>query len=424
MSGTSQGRQGPPQNAELDAAVIDVLEGTATAAQRALVDADPGARAAVAEFGALRDKVRAMPLPEVDPSVRSVVLSAAIQETLAQEAREGEAGGWAARALAWFLRPAPILGTVAVAAVAAAVVIRTQAPEPKAYSSGGEVALGSPHAPAGAQARAEPKGDVIPVEPASLGPVAAPAPAAPPPALAATGTPAGDKPVDSRAKAEGAAATRANGVLALVGGDEADKVAKVPRPEALALKDNADDKAPVTGVADAKPQPNAPATVAQREAATKPRPELVQARADKAEKADSAKDEQAARRLARGGDMDLAEREQQAPPSAPQGQAYAQAPQQQKRGASDDFTRLEAQAKGDRTDPARPQVLTSLAELALSLGRTDTATWAAKELGSYPSHQSKARALLDRVAAMKAKVQQKRAKSGPAKSAPNAATDQ
>lgn len=117
----------------------------------------------------LHERVSALPLPEVAPSVRAIVLGAA-----AQVVAERPVSVWA-RLSHWLLRPGPILVGATAAAVVFALAVRQE--KPVAPVDGGAVAMleNAPAAPAAAE----------PVAAPAVAPEAAPAGAAAPQVAAA-----------------------------------------------------------------------------------------------------------------------------------------------------------------------------------------------------------------------------------------------
>lgn len=125
-------------------------------------DAAPDAAAAVVpealrgeldDFVALTRRVDAMPLAPVAPSVRSAIMNAAVAQ--AQAAAEKPSNPIAV-ALAWLMRPGPVLIGATAAALVAAFVVR--APPEKPEASSPMVAMEAPGKPAQPAATSEPAG--------------------------------------------------------------------------------------------------------------------------------------------------------------------------------------------------------------------------------------------------------------------------
>ncbi len=154
-----------------DVAIVDAYE------RRLKGETTPGLsaqdEAEIEAYLALHDQVARIDLPEVAPSVRGLVLSAA-----AQAIEEREKTSSLKHFLSWLLRPGPAVVAMTAAAIAVAIAVRPQpAQSPPAAGAQAETTL-SPEAVAvlePAREGAEPAREAAPTLPAEAPPPALPA---------------------------------------------------------------------------------------------------------------------------------------------------------------------------------------------------------------------------------------------------------
>lgn len=153
----------PASSGNEEAAFVDAYEARMAGGSASQVPAQW--RDEIESMARLHERVSALPLPEVAPSVRAIVLGAA-----AQVAADRPVSVWA-RVSHWLLRPGPILAGATAAAVVFALAVRPD--KPVAPLDGGAVALLENAPPAAS----------------SIEPVVAAAPQAPPELAAAADAP-------------------------------------------------------------------------------------------------------------------------------------------------------------------------------------------------------------------------------------------
>ena len=181
----------------VDAAVVDAYErriaGQAATAEDAALEAEIAA-AELSAYTALHARVAGLAQAEVAPSVRAVVLSAAVQAA-EENAERAAPQSSLARLFSWLLRPAPVLGMVTAIAVLVGISVRHETAQ--TAPPAGETAVAS------SEAASPPEAVVVPSAPApEHAPAAAaepplPAAAAPAPALAASPASAAPPPPES-----------------------------------------------------------------------------------------------------------------------------------------------------------------------------------------------------------------------------------
>lgn len=214
------------KQARLDAAVVDAYErqlaastvgsagdgasvanlGTANAPAADFSSADLPA-AELNGYLALHRRVAALELPDVHPSVRAAVLSAAAESVQTHGERSPL---WPLkRALGWLFRPGPLLAVATAVAVLIAVSVRHETPPTVAAAADPSLALLEAPSPAAAPAPPAPVGATVPV---------AVPPAASPPPAAAVAAPAPAQAIaevgDESARADAAMQARAPTVMA------------------------------------------------------------------------------------------------------------------------------------------------------------------------------------------------------------------
>lgn len=148
-------------------------------------------REEIEQMVAIHERVAALPLPDVSPAVRSLVLTAA-----AQAVAQREVSIWS-RVAAWLMKPGPILVAATAAALAVAVGVREQKTAP--VEAGAVAMLEREPAPAAAEPQRAPPPAVAAAE--------APPPAAAEPAATAPvpQAPAGGQPLQAALADESAA---------------------------------------------------------------------------------------------------------------------------------------------------------------------------------------------------------------------------
>lgn len=173
----------PQSSQSEDVAVVDAYERRLQARGLGLAaPADGDALGAeVQGYVALHERVARLELPEVAPSVRAVILSAAAQ---AIEERQRSSGF--SQLLAWLLRPGPVVVAMTLAAIAVAVAVRPSQQAPAALGSQAVAMLESAPRPEEAQL---PAAAAPPTLPPAQAPAAPEAETAPAPSLAAAQAP-------------------------------------------------------------------------------------------------------------------------------------------------------------------------------------------------------------------------------------------
>ncbi len=132
----------------------------------------------VDEFVRVHRRVQAQPLPELPPSIRGVIMAAAVQATQAQEKRSL----WS-QIFAALLKPGPVLGLATATALAVALSVRTDRPAAPVQAPAAELKTAQQDQPIARQA-APASAAAVPADQQA----AAPAGAIPPPS-AGTGAP-------------------------------------------------------------------------------------------------------------------------------------------------------------------------------------------------------------------------------------------
>ena len=371
-------------SAQEEAAFVDAYEARMAGGSAGQVPAQW--REEIESMVRLHERVSALPLPEVSPSVRAIVLGAA-----AQAVAERPVSVWA-RLAHWLLRPGPILVGATAAAVVFALAVRQE--KPQAPVDAGAVAL--------LENAAEP--------PAAAEPAAGAAPvAAPQAAAAAPAAPAAVAQAEAAPEAAAAAAPRE--VAAAKPAAEAAAKAIAAQPASVAPQGAADlaaasakeEKAPAAQWnADSAIQPQRREAAAEDEQLAKASRRPVSAPVMAALGSQNAK-------ASGGAGGDAVQKDQpannqqfaQAPPAnAVQAEAAARpvadydrqetVQQNAKAPASDNL----AQAKGaavaklradvERTsDPVkRAALLQQLVAVASQAGDAKTAAWAKEQLGA------------------------------------------
>ena len=373
-------------SAQEEAAFVDAYEARMAGGSAGQVPAQW--REEIESMVRLHERVSALPLPEVSPSVRAIVLGAA-----AQAVAERPVSVWA-RLAHWLLRPGPILVGATAAAVVFALAVRQE--KPQAPVDAGAVAL--------LENAAEPPAAAEPAP--SAAPVAAPQATA-----AAPAAPAAVAQAEAAPEAAAAAAAAPREVAAAKPAAEAAAKAIAAQPASVAPQGAADlaaasakeEKAPAAQWnADSAIQPQRREAAAEDEQLAKASRRPVSAPVMAALGSQNAK-------ASGGAGGDAVQKDQpannqqfaQAPPAnAVQAEAAARpvadydrqetVQQNAKAPASDNL----AQAKGAAvaklradvertTDPAkRAALLQQLVAVASQAGDAKTAAWAKEQLGA------------------------------------------
>lgn len=369
----------------------------------------------IEQMARMHARLAALPLPEVSPAVRSVVLTAAAQ--VAAEASQPKSVF--ARLFEFLLKPGPILVAASAAALLIAVNVRNDKPAGEPVADVGAVAVldraetpaAAPAAPAAAPAPA-PAAAVAEAKPApAAGPVgaaAAPAePAAAEPAVAA------DQPGSAPIAARPASVAPDSSEKAQVAGDRpADKAkgkaayeeqqfAQPPPPKAQ-LAQNAAPNAAQNAAQNAKNEPAAEAPqqamgmVAQRNNAGKDLDDSAARKEQKAE-ADVAKKADEIARAAYQGNRNAAPRSAPAAPPAPAAanaaSAEAEAPQadanygKRDNAGQEQVAKLRAEAEKTADMAKRLPLLKAVYAAAVKAGDTKAAQWAKAQIAAAESER-------------------------------------
>ena len=246
----------PQSSQREDAAVIDAYERRLQARALGLTaSADGDALGTeVQEYVALHERVARLELPEVAPSVRAVILSAAAQ---AIEERQRSSG--LAQLLAWLLRPGPVVVAMTLAAIAVAIAVR---PPQQASSALGPQAVAMLESAPRQEEPARPAAVAPPTLPraeAAAAPAAAAAPPSPVHTIAAQPASLGPAEV---AATDAPEARRAQAKMELSKPDSATLRAKAPKSD-----DGFDVAIGVATAANSAATAKAPQAAAQRVAA-------------------------------------------------------------------------------------------------------------------------------------------------------------